>query len=292
MKILRFHEYKNALSQIKLLFDAHSIPFVVMKGIAIEKEIYGDRPYLRDFSDMDILVFPQQASLALSLLKSIGYQLESGDEEDFVDKFLKRGDREHHFPPLIKKKRALNIVLEVHVDFVPGWIFNIRHFKAEQILARSYVNEFGIPVLDDYDTVLFMMPHLVKHYVFQMVMDFAVGKTDAQIYLRSLHEIALFLYKKKEFLSRNELEKRVLEYEARNELAFVCSILKEIYPSLNHILDIHFPEDTRACFSSRFSRMALTEFKVSDILLGSRRTVVRLCIKGLQKDAFPLPLCS
>ncbi len=293
LKELRYNKYKNELIQIKSLFDMHGVSFAVMKGIAVATELYGNQPYLRNFSDMDILVSPRQAPRALFLLKSIGYQPEIDGKEVSADIFLKSGNREHHFPALIKEEnRMFPIVLEVHVDFVPGWIFNIRHFNAEEVLKRSYVNEFDIPVMDDYDAVLFMILHLVKHYVYQMVMEFAVGNANARIDLCSLHEIALFLHKKRNLLFNVEFEKRVCKYEARNELAFVCNILKEIYPPLDYILNIHFPEDRRACFSSRFSAIALTIFKVPEVLFGDKRAIVCRCIEELQKDAFILRCCA
>lgn len=284
---LRYIAYRNALTQIKSLFNAHEIPFVVMKGLALATELYGNQPYLRGFSDMDILISPQHASLALSLLKSIGF---TSGEEVSVETFLISGDKEHHFSPLVRREELpITIILEVHVSLVPGWIFHIKHHNTEQILARSYVNEFGIPVMDDYDTILFLILHLVKHYVYPMVMDFTAGNENAQIDLRSFHEIAAFLYKKRDMISKVELEERVNECEARNEIAFVSKLLREVYPPLKGILDIHFQKDARACFSSRFSAMAVAEINAFDVFLGNKRAIICHSIMRLQENAFTLP---
>ena len=66
-----------------------------------------------------------------------------------------------------------------------------------QILLDSYVNSYGIPVMDDCDTIIFLMLHLLKHYLYEMLMGIVSGKTEAEVDLRALHEIALFIDKAK-----------------------------------------------------------------------------------------------
>ena len=66
--IYLFSELKTVLHR----FEVVGIPNILLKGVVLSKEIYGDIA-LRPLTDMDLLVHPVETDSALKVLKSLGY---------------------------------------------------------------------------------------------------------------------------------------------------------------------------------------------------------------------------
>lgn len=76
--VLRASRHKTAVhrAQAAALTDAaarHHVAFAAVKGIALESQLYGGRG-AREFSDLDILVTPDQADAFRRALRLLGYQ--------------------------------------------------------------------------------------------------------------------------------------------------------------------------------------------------------------------------
>lgn len=283
IKKKRFQKHEEALAQFKRKLDEIHIPFVVLKGMALAVELYDDEPYQRSFGDIDILVLPSNLEQTLDILHSIGYE----KSEDLpVESFLRDPNHEHHYPCLIRRGGQLDsITLEVHVDAVPRWIFQTMQPYTDKLLLHAHVNQYGMPVMDGCDTVIFLMLHLLKHYVFDMLMGTVSGKAEAEVDLRAIHEIALFIDKVKNPVLRDMLEIRASEYHVVSEIRFVCRIISDIYPSLADFLSVHPAVDDRACFSKRFSIEAM-KIDTHMILFGDKFKFLCNIIGRLQKDAY------
>ena len=61
------------------LFVRHGIRFVPVKGIILAEIVYGSQD-LREMIDLDILVFPQDLSMAVGVLEAAGFQPHAGKE--------------------------------------------------------------------------------------------------------------------------------------------------------------------------------------------------------------------
>ncbi|MBI1758165.1 MAG: nucleotidyltransferase family protein [Actinobacteria bacterium] len=75
---LRTNWYKTRIyrRETTLIMDAlgrHSIPVAAMNGVSVEKHLYGGRGG-RQFSDLDLLVHPDDYSRTKSVLTDLGYQ--------------------------------------------------------------------------------------------------------------------------------------------------------------------------------------------------------------------------
>ncbi len=76
--VLRTSRHKTAVhrAQAAALTDAaarHHVAFAAVKGIALESQLYGGRG-AREFSDLDVLVAPDQADAFRRALRLLGYQ--------------------------------------------------------------------------------------------------------------------------------------------------------------------------------------------------------------------------
>lgn len=286
LKKRRYEKYKKAFFQIKEVFDANGIPFVLMKGLALAEDLYGSQAYLRTFGDIDILISQSKLTSVLPLLESMGYR---GTGSTSIESYLTDPNRAHHIPELTNESPAMkNVILEVHVDMVLSWIFQRKKYDTDEILQRSYINEFGIPVMDDYDAIIFMMIHILKHYAYDLVTGFVCGEIKSEFDIKAIHELALFIDKRKSTLKKGFFRERACEYGIGNELVYMCNLLKEIYPSLQSILDIDFQRDKTSGFVNRFSRAAM-EMETGEILFGDKQKNIENIIAGMQSDAYKLP---
>jgi hypothetical protein len=68
-------------------FERNGIPTAVLKGIVLAKVVYGDI-FLREFSDLDLLVHESDVSKAEDILTACGYQADFPDK-DYRSAFLK-----------------------------------------------------------------------------------------------------------------------------------------------------------------------------------------------------------
>lgn len=79
---IRYLYYED---QIKTVFDANKIPFVVIKGNAVA--YYYKEPFARSMGDIDLLVSPENFTNAKTLIEQLGYSYpysETGDNRHVV----------------------------------------------------------------------------------------------------------------------------------------------------------------------------------------------------------------
>ena len=100
--IYLFSELKTVLSR----FEVAGIPTILLKGVALSKEIYADVA-LRPLTDMDLLVHPEETESALNILKSLGYDSlmpERGEKSSLL----------FENEVLLVKPGPLRTVIEIH----------------------------------------------------------------------------------------------------------------------------------------------------------------------------------
>lgn len=64
------------------LLTAHSIPYVILKGVA--SAAYYPNPILRTMGDVDFLIHPSDIPLVASVLESIGFEKAAGEDDDGI----------------------------------------------------------------------------------------------------------------------------------------------------------------------------------------------------------------
>ncbi|MEL6486776.1 MAG: nucleotidyltransferase family protein [Pseudomonadota bacterium] len=158
MWVFRSLIMQQALIEIGELFDTNRIPYAALKGASLSLEFY-DEPALRPMRDLDIMVAPDMAEHAYSLLQEAGYSKEPGK----VDHGL---DYAHHLPLLANKNR---VFLELHHRIAPrDWSGSLALANRLMTNARS-VDFQGHKVRMAHPTDTFL--HLVVHACFQHLFD-------------------------------------------------------------------------------------------------------------------------
>ncbi len=141
------------LTRIARTFQERSLRLLAFKGAVLSHQLYGAAG-LRSFSDLDVLVSPDDADAAEELLKVLGYReleplgkAERAINRRFAGEFLFLNDRN-------------GVLVDLHTKF-SNEQFPLR-LDFEQVWSRRSEVE-GIPTLGPSDLVVVTCSHAAKH---------------------------------------------------------------------------------------------------------------------------------
>jgi hypothetical protein len=136
------------------------IPVLLLKGYAIAEGIYGER-ILRPYSDIDLLVQPEQLDHAAHILESIGYYPDEGQHNR--QWYL---DQHHHMVPYV---RAGTLPVEVHRALVGSTCaVKIDHLALWSQAVPLNVGGYDTQTLCDTHLLLHLCMHMTCTHVFEM----------------------------------------------------------------------------------------------------------------------------
>jgi hypothetical protein len=141
---------------LQALKDA-GIRAVPLKGPVLAQQVYGDIA-LRQFSDLDIFVAPNDVYRALDVVLCMGYKL---DNEISASKRRALMETAHHYH-LINSRSA--IIIELHWAIAPGY-YGLK-MDADQILDRvepTILMDKQIAGVSNDDTIVLISKHGTKH---------------------------------------------------------------------------------------------------------------------------------
>lgn len=283
---MRYMLINYELKNIKQRFEQKNISFVVLKGISLAHRLYKNASN-RYFGDIDILITSNNLYEAIRIMEILGYKTEGYTDEETVNAYLQQVSRELHLLPFYKKVAgSVEIVVELHMDIVSLWMFRIDPRLTECILARRKI-ENDIPVMDEYDTIIFQILHLFKHYIAEMTAGFVNGVIKNKVSLKGLHEIALLMDKYIDILDIRQFSDRVTEFRATEEIRLAKVWLLELYPVLNKIGNLEVHDKRADCIADHFCE-AIRNVDVRKLLLDDPQKVASEIIFFLQRGASAL----
>ncbi len=146
----------NAWSELANTLSLSNIKVVALKGIYLSEHLYGDVG-LRQLSDIDILVKPEDGEKSLKILSSLGYQT---TENPFSTEL--RLDNEFiHYPTMIKD----GLAVEVHIRFHrPSQKFQLNTKAFFERAEPVTINGTKAFTLAFYDQLIFLCVHSEKHF--------------------------------------------------------------------------------------------------------------------------------
>ena len=142
--------------QVCAAFEAAGIGWIAMKGVYLSEWLYGE-PGLRQFSDIDLLVKPEDGLRALDALRGIGFRM----AESFLPADIQEKMQPVHYPQMIRQGVAVEVHTRLHrhnveykIDVAALWA------KAEVktvhgVSSRVFCLEHQL---------LTLIQHLDKHY--------------------------------------------------------------------------------------------------------------------------------
>lgn len=155
-KIYHSTLYRNVilsgeLSKVLSLFSQHDIAAIVLKGTILAEQLYGN-PGLRTVSDMDILVQPQQVSLASSLILEMGYK-----------RVAQQVTRNHPFHEEYYKQVQYPVFIELHWNLDDPKLVAVPQQEIWHRAQLLQIQGGTTMVLSPEDNLLFLSNHLSKH---------------------------------------------------------------------------------------------------------------------------------
>jgi len=149
---LLLHDY---FKNVTTAFNNNNLAFIALKGIYLSEWLYKDVG-LRQFSDIDILVKPQDAQKALAILNELGYRSYDGIESEEIGG---QKDLMHYKPRLLN-----DVSVEIHIK--------IHHSKENYLMpideiwqnaVKTKIDGINSHVLEFYDMFIHLCLHLDKH---------------------------------------------------------------------------------------------------------------------------------
>jgi len=139
-------------------FSAAKTPMIVLRGPALGLAVYS-RPFLRPFSDLDLLVRKEDLPRAKATLGEAGLRPAPGT---FPDRYFER--RHLHLPYLHPET---GIPVELHWSFDHPYTLSLVEYS--ELFSGSREADFEgkkIPTLEPADRLLTLALHLIKHCPF------------------------------------------------------------------------------------------------------------------------------
>ena len=153
--LIRSLRLTGIFHQIAKACKEQGVEIIPLKGIYLSDVLYADAG-LRLMSDIDLLVKPEQASVLLSLLKSLGFS-SSEEESEFDAASLEV----IHFPPMVKEGVAVEVHIKLHSDITS---YSMPPSSIWEHAQKATVHGSEVQVMDWYDTLIFCCLHLYRHF--------------------------------------------------------------------------------------------------------------------------------
>jgi len=137
-------------------FLANGIELIALKGIYLSEWLYQDIG-LRQMSDIDLLVKPEDGEKALDVLAGMGYQSNGEDESDSDVKY----GEVVHYTPLVLNGVAIEVHIKLHQD---NEKYRVLVAKLWENATPVIVNNIKVQTLNTYDLLIHTCIHLDKHF--------------------------------------------------------------------------------------------------------------------------------
>jgi hypothetical protein len=144
--VILSHELRKILTTL----GQYGITAIVLKGTILAEQLYGN-PGLRTVADMDILVLPEDLSLASSLVVEMGYK-----------QLVTKQKHAHPFHVAYEKQGQFQFFIELHWDLEDQKLVSVARQEIWHRAQRLQTQGEATLVLSPEDNLLFLANHLSK----------------------------------------------------------------------------------------------------------------------------------
>jgi len=147
----------DAYRKIVEKFVENGISVIALKGIFLSDWLYGDIG-LRQCSDIDLLIKPEEGLKGVSILREMGYaSKESKNISDFVDSQTDKV----HFPPMLLNLVSVELHTKLHRDSESYHIHPEACWENAVKVSVNGVDSYGLHI---HDLLIHLCVHLDKHF--------------------------------------------------------------------------------------------------------------------------------
>jgi hypothetical protein len=165
----------NAWAEVAAALALVDVKVIALKGIYLAEHLYEDIG-IRQLSDIDLLVQPENGEKTLEVLTQLGYQ---STENPFSTE-LKPDKNFVHYPPMLRDGLSVEVHIRLHRPD-SAYKLNTKAFieRSEPVI----INGVSAYTLSFYDQLLFLCIHSEKHF------------TGSKIQFSCFSDLANFLFK-------------------------------------------------------------------------------------------------
>lgn len=145
MLIVKGENQENERSILSECFEKNGISYMPLKGSVIRALF--PQPYLREMSDLDILIKKNEMEKACSVVESLGYSYISPNE--------------HH----LEFQKRPYMTLELHDDLIPASFVYHGYYKNPWFKSKLKIGNYGYGMTNE-DAYLYLLAHSAKHYYY------------------------------------------------------------------------------------------------------------------------------
>lgn len=133
----------------------HGVPVVALKGIYLSEWLYGDIG-LRQFSDIDVLVKPEDAPASLAILSGLGYRPQDEPESELDSKL-----EVVHYTPMVLNGVSIEVHVKLHQD---NEKYRVGIEALWQNTQAAVINNAPVYALGLHDLLAHLCIHLDRHF--------------------------------------------------------------------------------------------------------------------------------
>ncbi len=206
--------------------------FLILKGAGMAYTVYKEKPYIRDFNDIDILVEETEAdNIYKYFLESMGYVCKKGLSEQLIYKNFFQ-----HYAPICRE----GVYVEMHHHLTqkqdPYYIDTKRIMNNADIL---YIDNMPVYIPNKEDMLISLCYHLFQHEY-----------REARFMLKPYPDIYNLLYSYKDNFEWNKLIENVKKDKIEFPVIYSLYCVNHIYKELldvdivpENVLDVLMPKD-------------------------------------------------
>lgn len=148
---------QDAMAGIQDVFGTNQLVYIPLKGIFLSEWLYADIG-LRQFSDIDLLIKPEEGKRAVSLLKEMGYVAR---DYNALSEFIESKSDKVHYPPMILNFVSVELHTKLHRDTES---YHVNPESCWEKAVPAQLNGRNISTFQVYDLLIHLCVHLDKHF--------------------------------------------------------------------------------------------------------------------------------
>lgn len=197
-------------SNVVQLLRNESIDVLVLKGACFAEKLYKDIG-LRQFSDIDLLIRPENTQKAVEVLRSAGYNYK---EAIPVSDFIRAKSDYVHLPPMVLNGVSVELHVKLHKS-AENYAVNID--KAWACAANEILNGENVLVLDTIHQLIHVALHAHKHF------------EEGNVNFTSFSDLVNLLITLQSDFDWHQFEQQCIEYKANGIVFRYLLLVTEFY---------------------------------------------------------------
>ena len=216
----------DAYRKIVEKFAENGLRVIALKGIFLSDWLYSDIG-LRQFSDIDLLVKPEEGLKGVSILKEMGY---ASRETEYISDYIESKSNNAHFSPMILNLVSVELHTKLHRDTESYHVNSEACWENAVMVQVDGLDTYGLHI---YDLLIHLCIHLDRHF------------SEGQLQFTCFNDIANLVDKYSDTLDWTEFidrcrqfncEQEVMKYQVLVHKYFYVEIPKELLEKYETLL--------------------------------------------------------